>query len=311
MNIRPLLLAPAAALAALVLALPASAAATLEGEVTLDYYVSGTDSEGFEWVDADFYAEQVRNASGSASGPLSLEAWATRGTAPGGSGETVAAVDFGWLSAGESAYGVSGRAEADDLAPGEYSLHVLLQDARYSGWDDARSLAPGLLWRGGLEGRGLAAYPDPYARWVDISLAELRNNRRDSRLTNSIVLTLYATYGFGPASSGHTLCSMRVPGLYAGEVARDERFGCATDALPDGEYTLHLEIAENGGRGGSSTVTGPDIEVRDGGVDLAGCCGEGYVYAAGTGPWLMLPLLGLAALRRQARRGLTTPGRDP
>lgn len=277
----------------------AAPAATLEGEVTLDYYVAGVDSEGFEQVDASFFVERVRNGDATRSGPLSLEAWATRDATPAGAGDTLATLGLGSLAGGTSLLDVGGTAAAADAAPGEYDLHVLLQDARYEDWDDVRSLTPRMLWRGGLEATGLDAYPDAYGRWVDVRLSALRNHRRDGRYTNPIALTLYATHGFGPASSGHTLCRVEVPGLYAGDVAYDERFGCATDTLPDGEYTLHVEVAEAGGRGGASTVTGPDVEVHDGSI---GCCGDhGYVYAAGAGPGMLLPLLALGGLRR--RRG--------
>lgn len=313
MDIRSLCSTPAAALAAFLLSAPASAA-TLEGEVALDYYVAGTDSEGFESVDAAFDAAQVRNTTGSTSGPLSLEAWATTDGTPQGDGETVGALDLGYLGAGQSAYGVSGTVAADDLAPGEYSMHVLLQDARYSDWDDARTMSPTLLWRGGIEARGLSVYPDPYDRWVDVSLDQLRNNRRDGALSNGLVLTLYATHGYGPVSSGYTLCSARVAGLYAGEVAYDERFGCATDLLPDGGYTLHVEVAESGGRGGSSTVSGADVEARDGQLDASGygCCGDSYIYAAGSGPLMLLPLLGAALGRRRAAVTISrNPARGP
>lgn len=296
MNIRALCSIPFS----LVLALPLAApAAVLEGEVTLDYFVADVDSEGFEQVDAGFYVERLRNDDTSRSGSLSLEAWATRDATPAGAGDTLATLGTGSVAAGASLLDVGGTAAASDAAPGEYDLHVLLQDDRYEDWDDVRTLTPRLLWRGGLEAVGLEAYPDAWGRWIDVSLSELRNNRRDARYTNAIELTLYATHGYGPASTGHVLCSVRVPGLYAGDAAWDERFGCATDSLPDGEYTLHVEVAEAGGRGGASTVTGPDIEAVDGGIREGGCCGDGYVYAAGSGPALLLPLLAFGALSRR------------
>ena len=69
--------APALGLLLALVAPVAPAAVTLEGEVTLDYYVADVDAEGFELVDAEFYAERVQNSDATATGPLSLAAWFT------------------------------------------------------------------------------------------------------------------------------------------------------------------------------------------------------------------------------------------
>jgi hypothetical protein len=275
---------------ALALAAPAAfAGVTLEGEVTLDYYVAEVDEEGFELVDAEFYVERIANDGAAPSGPLSLAAWLTADADPDGIGDDVADSQVGSIPGSSSLLDYFDAVPADDAAPGEYFVHTLLQDDDFPGtYEDSRTLSPLMLWRGGLEAVGpLDAHVFGGGSWVSVSFAELRNNRIDARVTNDIVLTLYATHGFGPASSGHTLCSQRVPGLYAGDGRFQEGFDCPLDSLPDGEYTLHVEVAELGGRGGYSTLSGPDVQVsggRSGG-------GDGYVYASGA-----LNLHGLLAL---------------
>jgi len=264
----------------LVLALAAPTAAagvTLEGEVTLDYYVAEVDEEGFELVDAEFYAERITNDGAAPSGPLSLAEWLTDDADPDGVGTDVADAEVGSIPGASSLLDFFDAVPADDAAPGEYYVHALLQDDDFPGtYEDYRTLSPRMLWRGGLEAVGpLDVHVFGGGSRVSANFAELRNNRIDARVTNDIVLTLYATHGFGPASSGHTLCSQRVPGLYAGDGRFQEGFECSLDSLPDGEYTLHLEVAEAGGRGGYSTLTGPDVRVSGGRM------GDGYVYVSG------------------------------
>jgi hypothetical protein len=284
----PAALLPGVALA-LALAVPAAAAeVTLEGEVTLDYYVADVDSEGFEYVDAEFYAERIANGGSSASGPLSLWAWLTDGANPDGEGTDVADASVGSVPGSSSLLDFSAVVPADDAAPGEYYAHVLLQDDAFPGtFEDARTLAPKMLWRGGLEAVGpLDVYTYSGGTRASVDFAELRNNRSDNRVTNDIVLTLYATHGYGPASSGYTLCSRRIAGLYAGDYLSQPGFDCALSGIPDGQYTLHLDVAEVAGRGGYSTLSGPDATFSSGHAD-----GDGYVYAAGA-----LDLRGLLVL---------------
>ena len=290
------------ALGFLLLAPAALAAVTMEGEVSLDYYVADVDEDGFESTAADFVVEEIANDSATRSGPLAIGGWATTTSSATGAGDEIGYVPVGTVAANSSLLDVLGSSTADDLAPGEYYTHVLLQDERYPGsFDDARTLSPRLLWRGGLEAVGpLSLRADAFGDFVTVDFAELRNNRLDSRFTNAIELTLYATHGFGPASSGHVLCSVTVAGLYAGDWRYDPGFGCGIAAIPDGEYTVHLEVSEVGGRGGSSTLSGPDVYFRDGYVDDP-CCTYGYVdgtvYVAALGAWWLLPLLGIAAAR--------------
>jgi hypothetical protein len=280
-----LLALPAAVLPGLALALalasPAAAAAadvTLEGEVTLDYYVSDTDAEGFEYVDAEFYAERIANDGTTASGPLSVWAWLTDDPNPDGEGTDVADAPVGSVPGSSSLLDFYALAYADDAAPGEYYAHVLLQDDAFPGtFEDARTLAPKMLWRGGLEAVGpLDVYVYDGGTRASVDFAQLRNNRTDARVTNDIVLTLYATHGYGPASSGYTLCSTRFAGLYSGDSLSQPGFDCDLDAIPDGAYTLHLDVAEAGGRGGYSTLSGPDVSFDSGHV-----ASDGYAYVSG------------------------------
>ena len=270
---------PAHAVAlALSLSAPAQAGVTLEGEVALDYYVADVDDQGFEFVDAQFYVERIQNADSSPTGPLSLAAWLTTDADPAGSGTDVADAAVGAIPGSSSLLDFSDVAWADDAAPGEYYVHMLLQDDDYPGtYEDYRTLSPRMLWRGGLEAVGpLDVFFYGGDAYASVNFAELRNNRTDARVSNDILLTLFATHGFGPASSGYTLCSRRVTGLYAGDARAQESFDCEVTRLPEGEYTLHLEVAEAGGRGGYSTLTGPDIVVEG---PAAG--GDGYVYVSG------------------------------
>jgi hypothetical protein len=285
---------------ALVLAAaPAGAEVTLEGEVALDYYIAEIDDQGFEFVDAEFYAERIANSDAGAAGPLSLGAWLTGDDDPEGAGADVADAAVGTVPGSSSLLDFADRVFADDAAPGEYYAHVLLQDDSFPGtYEDYRTLTPRMLWRGGLEAVGpLDVYFYGGGTSASVDFAELRNNRIDARFTNDIVLTLYATHGFGPASSGYTLCTRRVSGLYAGDSRFQEGFDCPVNSLPDGEYTLHLDVAEDGGRAGYSTLSGPDISINGGHAD------DGYVYVGALDPWSLLALLlALPALarRRQA-----------
>lgn len=255
----------------------ASPAATLEGEVTLDYYVAEVDDQGFEFVDAEFYVERIANGDATPTGPLSLAAWLTGDADPEGEGIDVADAAVGSIPGSSSLLDFSAVVWADDAAPGEYYVHALLQDDDFPGtYEDSRTLSPRMLWRGGLEAIGpLDVYFYASGTRASVSVAELRNNRADAQVTNDIVLTLYATTGYGPASSGYTLCSGRVAGLYAGDSRFQEGFDCAVASLPDGDYTLHLDVAEAGGRGGYSTLSGDDISVDN------GYPGDGYVYVSG------------------------------
>jgi hypothetical protein len=151
----------------------------------------------------------------------------------------------------------------------------------------ARTLSPRMLWRGGLEAIGpLDVYRYGPSSTLSVDFAQLRNNRIDDAVTNDIRLTLYATHGFGPASSGHTLCSVRVGGLYAGDYRDQPGFDCLPAAVPDGEYTLHLQVEEVNGRVGYSVLSGGDVHFRGGHLD------DGYVYVAGgLGPWTLLLLV--------------------
>ena len=292
---------------ALALGAPAASAqaapdVTLEGEVALDYYVADVDDQGFEFVDAEFYAERIQNDDASATGPLSLAAWLTDDADPEGNGTDVAAAEVGSIPGSSSLLDFSDVVWADDAAPGEYYVHTLLQDDDFPGtYEDYRTLSPRLLWRGGLEAVGpLEVFTYAGGTQAAVDFAELRNNRSDARVTNDIVLTLYATRGFGPASSGYTLCSTRLSGLYAGDYLSQPGFDCALADLPDGEYTLHLDVAEAGGRGGYSTLSGPDITV-DGGH--AGD-GPGYYVSGALDVRSLLALLlalpGLMFRRRQS-----------
>lgn len=292
---------------ALLFAGVATAAVTLEGEVALDYYVAEVDAEGYERVEMEFYAEAVTNHDAGRSGPLSLGGWLTRDPSPGGAGIEAAYLPLGTVP-GRGAVEVWDAADADDVPPGEYYVHALLQDDRFPGsYEDGRSLSPRLLWRGGLEAVGpLRIYAWNGGRDIEVAFDRLHNNRRDGRFTNDIRLTLYATYGFGPASDGYDLCTAIVPGLYAGDSGYHADFTCAALPVPDGEYTLHLMVEEIGGRGGHSTLAGPDAYFRDGRLHhLIGAGGEHVHYAGGLGPWLAALLLASLARRlRIRRRGL-------
>ena len=298
----PAALLPGAALA-LVLASPAASAdVTLEGEVALDYYVAEVDTQGFEYVDAGFYVERIANDGTAARGPLSVWAWLTDGANPDGEGTDVADAAVGSVPGSSSLLDFSEVVYADDAAPGEYYAHVLLQDDAAPGtYEDARTLSPRMLWRGGLEAVGpLDVYTYNGGTWASVAFTELRNNRIDSSVTNDIVLTLYATHGYGPASDGYTLCSKRIAGLYAGDYLSQPGFECALAEVPDGEYTLHLDVAEAGGRGGYSTLSGPDVSFGGGHVG-----GDGYVYASGAidSRTVLVLLLALPILaRRRAAR---------
>jgi hypothetical protein len=295
--------APALAGSLLWLAGEAAAQLRLDGEVALDYYVAEVDDEGFEYVDAEFYAQRIANDGASGSGPLSLGAWFTAEASPAGPGTEVAYLPVGRLPGRSSIGPVWQAVAADDVPPGEYHAHVLLQDDGVPGtYDDARTLSPRVLWRGGLEAVGpLRVVPYAGGTQVSVDFGELRNNRTDRRFTNDILLTLYATYGYGPASDGYALCTRRVPGLYAGDWRPAPGFDCAIAAVPDGEYTLHLEVAEAGGRGGYSTLSGPDAHFRGGALGDGHCCGTVYL-AGGAGRGLLLPLALLGLLRARGLR---------
>jgi hypothetical protein len=294
---------PAALLPGLALSLAlgspaASAGVTLEGEVALDYYVAEVDPEGFEFVDARFDVERIANDGASARGPLSVWAWLTDDANPDGEGTDVADAAVGSVPGSSSLLDFSEVVYADDAAPGEYYAHVLLQDDAAPGtYEDARTLSPRMLWRGGLEAVGpLDVYTYNGGRRASVDFTELRNNRIDNGVTHDIVLTLYATHGYGPASSGYTLCSTRIAGLYAGDYLSQPGFDCALSDVPDGEYTLHLDVAELGGRGGYSTLSGPDVSFSGGHVD-----GDGYAYVSGAldGRTLLVLLLALPVLPRR------------
>lgn len=308
--------APAFAGAVLVLSTAAHAAVWMDGDVTLDYYVAEVDVEGFERTEAELYVERVVNDGAAGSGALSLSGWFTADPSPAGAGDEVGYLPFGSIP-GNSSYGpVWDAVDADDVAPGEYYPHMLLQhDADPEVFDDARSLAPRVLWRGGLEAVGpldIVAYAG--GTEVSVDFAELRNNRVDSRYTNDILLTLYATYGYGPASDGYVVCQQRVSGLYAGDWRYAPGFDCVINPVPDGGYTLHLEVAEVGGRGGYSTLSGPDVRFDHGRLDDGRyCCAyvDGSVYVSGAlGPWWALPLLAalIARRARRFRRAAAAPG---
>jgi hypothetical protein len=284
---------PALALAAL--ATPAFAEVTMNGDVTLDYYVANTDSEGFEHTATDFSVQQIDNTGGD-TGPLSLQGRATQDPDPASAGSDIGYAPIGPAPADSTLDNFGTTVNSDDIAPGEYYTHVLLQDDSAPGtFDDSRTMTPRMLWRGGLEAVGpLTLYPHAGGTRVTVDFAELRNNRIDSRYTNDIVLTLYATYGYGPASQGYTLCSTTVPGIYAGDRQADPSFDCAINDLPNGDYSLHLEVAEAGGRGGSSSLDGPNQYFRDGAFDD----GSTEVYAAALSPWMLAPFLVLALVRR-------------
>lgn len=298
--------APALAGSLMVLSAAAGAAVRMEGETTLDYYVAEVDAEGFEFTEAEIYVERVVNDGAGGSGPLSVSGWLTPDATPAGEGTEAGYLPFGSLP-GASSYGpVWDVVEADDAAPGEYYTHLLLQKDAYPGtFEDAAALSPRLLWRGGLEALGpLDIIPYPGGADVTVDFAELRNNRLDERYTNDILLTLYATYGYGPASDGFVLCQRRVPGLYAGDGRYAPGFDCAIDPIPDGEYTLHLEVAEVGGRGGASTLSGPDVRFYDGRMDDGSCCGGDPVYVAGGLDSAAIGVLALGLLVQLRRRQL-------
>ncbi|MGH8482458.1 MAG: hypothetical protein ACRES8_08355 [Nevskiaceae bacterium] len=300
-------------LPALVLALAAPAAVadvTLEGEVALDYYIADVDDQGFELVDAEFFVERIANSSPAAAGPLSVAAWLTDDADPEGAGTDVADAAVGTLPGSSSLLDFFEVVPADDAAPGEYHVHTLLQHDDFPGtYEDYRTLSPRMLWRGGLEAVGpLDVYVYGGGTAASVDFAELRNNRIDARFTNDIALTLYATRGFGPASSGYTLCARRVGGLYAGDRRFQEGFDCSLAGIPDGEYTLHLDVAETGGRGGYSTLSGPDMRVSGGRLDD----GSGSVYVSGALdlPGLLALLLALPALARRRQAALVNNRRS-
>jgi len=281
----------------------APAAVSLEGEVTLDYYVAEVDEDGFEFVDTEFYAERVTNSDSAASGPLSLAGWFTDDASPAGEGTVVAESSIGVIPGSSSLLDFSDVVIADDAVPGDYYVHTLLQDDDFPGtYEDARTLSPRLLWRGGLEAAGpLEVFAFNNGNSVSVDFAQLLNNRIDSSFTNDIDLTLYATQGFGPASSGYTLCTVTVDGLFAGDFRSQPGFDCDIAAIPSGEYTLHLEVAEVAGRGGYSTLSGPDMRFSGGRVDDGS---GGYVYLTGAlGPIGLLPLLllGLPGVFRRSK----------
>jgi hypothetical protein len=142
---------------------------------------------------------------------------------------------------------------------------------------------------------------------VSVDFAQLRNNRIDSQYTNPIVLTLYVTVARGPAADGYTLCSVTVPGLYAGSRRDAPGFDCVLNSVPDGTYTAHLAVAEQGGRGGESTLSGPDLSIRTGHVDYDfsfSYSGDGVYFAGATTPATLFVLLLLLALRVAQRKGL-------
>lgn len=287
---------PALAAILLLSAGAAPASVLMEGEVSLDYYIAEVDAEGFELPELDFYVERVVNESSERSGPLSLAGWFTADPSASGAGTEAGVLPIGSLPSG-SALEVWETAPAEDVPPGEYYVHTLLQDDRYPGsYEDSRSLSPRLLWRGGLEAIGpLDLYA--HGRQLSVDFAELRNNRLDSRYTNDIILTLYATYGFGPASEGHELCSVAVTGLYAGETRHSPGFDCWLNAIPDGEYTVHLMVAEAGGRGGSSTLSGPDLYFHGGYPQPVGD-GHSVYYSGAFGGWALLLLVAALVWRR-------------
>lgn len=294
---------PGLAWVALLAAPAVPAAVSLEGEVTLDYYVADVDPEGFEFVDAEFYVERIANGDSTASGPLSLGAWLTAQPSPTGEGTAVAEAPTGMIPGSSSLLDFSDVAPADDAAPGEYFAHVLLQDDDFPGtYEDARTMSPRMLWRGGLEALGsLEVWPYYGGTYATVDFAQLRNNRIDGAVTNDIELTLYATHGFGPASSGYTLCSVTVAGLYAGDGRYQPGFDCPLAGIPDGDYTLHLEVAEIGGRAGYSTLSGPDMRVSNGRLDDGS--GDGYPYVTGAlDAWSLTPLLALALTGLMIRR---------
>jgi hypothetical protein len=283
----------------LVLAAPmAPAAVSLEGEVALDYYVADVDDQGYEFVDAEFYVERIANDAPAASAPLSLAAWMTAEPTPAGEGTVAAEVPVGVIPGSSSLLDFNAVVEADDLAPGEYYAHTLLQDDAFPGtYEDFRTLSPLLLWRGGLEAVGplnVSSYGGGLA--VAVDFPQLRNNRIDEVFTNDIALTLYATNGFGPASSGYTLCTVLVDGLYAGTSRSQPGFDCNMAAIPNGEYTLHLDVAEVGGRGGYSTLSGPDVRITSG--RLGNGYADGYLYVSGAfgAQSLLVLFLALAGL---------------
>ena len=280
-----------------------SASVRMDGVVSYDYYVAGVTPDGYELTDAEFYVERVVNDGSARSGPLSLSGWLTRDPAATGSGTEAGYLPIGTLP-GNSTLEIFDTAPAEDAAPGEYYVHALLQDDSFPGsFEDSRSLPPRLLWRGGLEAKGPLNL-NVYGGRLNVGFSQLHNNRLDSRYTNDIVLTLYATYGFGPASDGVTLCAVTVPGIYAGDVSYNAGFDCYPNSVPDGEYSLHLEVAEANGRGGSSTLTGPDAYFRGGRLDQvygsSNCCYYDEVevhYSGAMGLWGLLPVLMLGALR--------------
>jgi hypothetical protein len=289
----------------LLLAAPTGrAGVTLDGEVLLDYYVADVDPEGYEFVDAGFYVERIANDSSTAAGPLSVAGWLTDHASPAGEGTDIAAAGVGTIPGSSDLLDFEDTVAADDAVPGEYYAHVLLQDDSAPGtYEDARTMSPRMLWRGGLEAIGpLDVYARGFGNGLSVDFARLRNNRIDNAVTNDIQLTLYATHGFGPASSGHTLCSTRFSGLYAGDFLDQPGFDCFPASIPDGDYTLHLQVEEVNGRAGYSVLSGGDVTFRGGQLD-DGYDEDGYVYVAGAlGPWtlLLLALPGLMFRRRQS-----------
>jgi len=286
----------------LLLSTAASAAVSMQGNVALDYYVAGVDADGFDRVRSEIAVDQVVNDGSSASGPLALSGWLTKDSAADGPGTEVGYVPIGPVAGHSSIDAIDAMVNADDAAPGEYYPHVLLQDENVAGtFEDARDLVPRVLWRGGLEAIG-PLHLRPYAAGTQMSVdfAELRNNRIDNRYTNDIVLTLYATRSLGPSADGYTLCSTTVSGIFAGDRLTAPGFSCALNAVPDGDYTVHLDVAESGGRGGDSTLSGPNVSFRGGYVG-DGCCGYDYYVAGALSPATLAVLVLLMPWRRRWR----------
>lgn len=98
------------------------------------------------------------------------------------------------------------------------------------------------------------------------------------------------------------MCCARVEARDAGTGRLDPGFACELNDIPNGEYTLHLEVAEAGGRGGYSTLSGPDARFYDGHIDDGYTYVDGTVYVGATSPATLAVLLLGALLAAQARR---------
>src|ERR1700741_492660 len=81
---------------------PAQASVSMQGAVSLDYYVANVDNEGSEHAQSQIQVDSIVNPDASASGPLSLSGWLTPDASPAGPGTEAGNASIGVLSANSS-----------------------------------------------------------------------------------------------------------------------------------------------------------------------------------------------------------------